>query len=104
MLTQRRAGQPVVGPVVAGQAPPPPPTTWESPYGGKTGEATGIISVLEMVQEDIDKDIAKADASEAEAISVYGKLKSSLTTEMQEIALLISTLETSKADKESSIE
>ena len=34
-------------------------------YGGRTQEATGIIAILGMIKEDIEKDIAKADADEA---------------------------------------
>merc|ERR1719218_320473 len=40
----------------AGEAPPPPPKTWEDPnYGGKTMESNGIIEILKMVKEDIDR-------------------------------------------------
>jgi chromosome segregation ATPase len=42
MLVQRRKMEPVV----AGEAPPPPPATWDSPYGGKTGESSGIVAML----------------------------------------------------------
>lgn len=98
------AQQPVVGPIVAGEAPPPPPTTWEAPYGGKTGEATGILSVLQMVKEDIEKDIAKATADEGAAIEEYGELKSDLEKEMEDLALEIGTLKSTKADKQGEIQ
>lgn len=63
------ARQPVQG-MAAGAAPPPPPPTWEGGYGGKTGEAHGIIAILEMIREDILKDRRDAatdeESSEAE--------------------------------------
>merc|ERR1719499_1591507 len=49
MLTQKAVKQPFV--TEAGKAPPPPPTTWESPYQGKTDESTGIIAILGMIKE-----------------------------------------------------
>jgi len=48
----------------AGAAPPPPPPTWEGGYGGKTGESQGIVSIMEMVHEDIVKDRQDAKADE----------------------------------------
>merc|ERR1719182_331475 len=53
--------------VVAGEAPPPPPATWEGDYGGATGESQGIVSVLDMIHEDILKDRSKAKAEEDDA-------------------------------------
>merc|ERR1719160_1659230 len=54
----------------AGEAPPPPPPTWQEPYGGSPGEANGIQSILEMIIDDIQKDIRVAteeeDAQQAE--------------------------------------
>merc|ERR1719486_422500 len=60
----------------AGEAPPPPPKTWEDPnYGGKTMESNGIIEILKMVKEDIDRDISKADGAEEKAKNLYEKTK-----------------------------
>merc|ERR1719265_583170 len=72
--TRSRATQPEV---VAGEAPPPPPTTWSEPYGGNKGETTGIISLLEMVKSDVEKDIKTATAEEAKAKSEYAAFKTS---------------------------
>jgi len=73
MLVQKHAKQPAV--TVAGEAPPPPPPTWEAPYGGKTGENTGIIANLEMVKEDIEKDIHESKDAEAKAVAEYEAFK-----------------------------
>merc|ERR1719161_3217261 len=40
-----------------GAAPPPPPQTWQEPYGGAKGANNGIMSILEMVKADVEKDI-----------------------------------------------
>merc|ERR1719172_141833 len=47
-----------------GQAPPPPPSTWNQPYGGKTQESGGISSVMQMLADDIQKDMDKATGEE----------------------------------------
>merc|ERR1719188_2227955 len=69
MLLQRRSAEPV--PVEAGKAPPPPPSTWDSPYGGRTSDSTGILAILSMIKEDILRDIANADAAEQKAKEAY---------------------------------
>jgi len=98
MLVQKK--QPAVA---AGKAPPPPPTTWEAPYGGQTEESTGIVAILEMIVEDIQKDIADADKEEAEAIALYDKTVKALTTEKQGLQKQISEWEGIKADKAESV-
>merc|ERR1719163_750937 len=58
--------------VVAGEAPPPPPTTFGGePYGGNKGATNGIISILEMVKTDVEKDIKTATAEEDKAKADY---------------------------------
>jgi len=76
--------------VPAGEAPPPPPTTFEDPYGGKTGESTGIIAILTMIAEDIQKDITKAKAEEDAGQSAYNTLHA--TFQAEESALLSSII------------
>jgi len=70
----QKGKQPVEG-MAAGDAPPPPPTTWEAPYGGKTGEATGIIAIMEMVAEDIQKDKTTAHEEEKAAEAEFQDFK-----------------------------
>jgi len=76
-----------------GEAPPPPPPTWEGGYGGKTGEATGIIAIMEMVHQDILKDRASGKAEEDKSKQEYDDFK--LTSEEQ-----IKTLESDENEKE----
>merc|ERR1719421_189973 len=67
----RRVKQPFVE---AGEAPTPPPSTWNADYGGAKGESTGIIAIMTLIKEDIEKDIAKADKQEEDSVASYEKL------------------------------
>jgi chromosome segregation ATPase len=82
--------------VVAGEAPPPPPTTWADPYGGNKGSTNGIISLLEMVKTDVEKDIKTATAEEAKAKSEYDTFKT-------DTEALIKSLESEKASLEGEV-
>merc|ERR1719313_3295006 len=88
-----RAKQPEV---VAGEAPPPPPSTFGEPYGGNKGATSGIISLLEMVKTDVEKDIKTATAEEDKAKSEYETFKSETET-------LIKSLESEKASLEGEV-
>merc|ERR1719440_2347218 len=83
MFVQKKK-QPVTG-MAAGEAPPPPPATWEGGYGGKTGEATGIIAIMEMVHEDIVKDRKDAQADEDKSEEEYQAFKEDSENHMKEL-------------------
>jgi hypothetical protein len=93
----QKSAEPIV--VEAGKAPPPPPTTWEDPYGGKTPENTGIIAILSMIKEDIDRDAAKAEAANEESKASYLKLKGDLEAEKTTREKDISDMTKTKAGK-----
>jgi len=82
--------------VVAGEAPPPPPSTFGEPYGGNKGATNGVISLLEMVKADVEKDIKTATAEESKAKSDYDTFKS-------ETEALIKSLGSEKADLEGKV-
>lgn len=69
-LLSKDSRQPVV--VEAGRAPPPPPPTWEGGYVGSR-ESEGIMSLLSLLKDDIQKDITAAEKAETEAIAEYDK-------------------------------
>jgi hypothetical protein len=92
----RRVKQPFVE---AGEAPTPPPSTgWSEGegYGGAKGESTGIISIMTLIKQDIEKDIAKAKKEEEEAVASYEKL-------VEDIDASIGAKELTKADLEGTI-
>merc|ERR1719343_1319051 len=90
-------------PSAAGEAPPPPPSTWEAPYGGKTGEATSIIAILDMIISDITKDLAAAKAAEDKAQADYDLFKKESEGAIEEMKGDISDLSGNKGDKEESV-
>jgi len=97
MLAQTKAKQP------AGEAPPPPPATWDAPYGGKTDESTSIIAILEMISNDIDKDLEKAKAAEDKGQADFDTFKSESEASIQSLGDDISQLTGTQGDKESSV-
>jgi len=100
MFTQKR-----MDPVVAGEAPPPPPKTWEDPsYGGKTEEATGIVAILEMIHEDIQKDRTKAEEEEKKDQQAFNDFKTNTEEQIRSLNEANSVLEGEKGDKLDEIE
>lgn len=83
------------------QAPLPPPATWEGDYKGKTGENAGIIGILKLCQEDMDKDRASAKASEDEAQTAYDKIKEAFEAQEAVLNTAIGDLSGQIGDKES---
>merc|ERR1712204_129426 len=69
MLVQRQPE--VAEELKAGEAPPPPPSTWDKPYGGKTQVSMGVVAALEVIEEDVQKDIKTATDSEKKAKDKY---------------------------------
>jgi len=104
-LTQQKKGskQPVEG-MAAGEAPPPPPSTWETPYGGAQEENTGIVTILQMIQQDIEKDRTAATASETAAATAYGTFKTEGEQQITALEADISTLEGQISEKEMSVQ
>merc|ERR1719440_179241 len=105
MFVQKKK-QPVTG-MAAGEAPPPPPATWEGGYGGKPGESTGIIAIMEMVHEDIVKDRADAKADEDKSQAEFDKfMKDSqdkidaMTEQKEATEKRLGEAETEKSDTE----
>merc|ERR1719238_1152174 len=92
--------QPITNFGKAGEAPPPPPKTWDAPYGGATGESSGIIGTLMLIHEDINKDIAKATATAEKAIAEYDEFKSDSEKHILELNTQISNMEGEVAEKE----
>jgi len=90
-------------PVVAGEAPPPPPSTWEGGYGGKTEEATGIVAILEMIHEDIEKDRAKAKSEENEDQKAFDEFKKNTEEQVKALEKANSQLEGEKGGAEDDV-
>merc|ERR1711920_1025258 len=51
------------------------PSTWDTPYAGKQDEQAGIVAILGMIKEDIEKDKTAAKAEENAAAKAYSTFK-----------------------------
>merc|ERR1719463_112146 len=96
----KRVSQPEV---VAGEAPPPPPTTFSEPYGGNKGANNGIISLLEMVKADVEKDIKTATAAEEKAKTEYDTFKTDTEALIKSLEGEKTSLEGEVGDAETAI-
>merc|ERR1719291_420089 len=85
--------------VAAGEAPVEPPKTWEGDYGGKTNQSTSIIAILEMIEQDIQKDRDHAKAAEDKADAAYQEFKTESETQMGELTETIKGLQSDREDK-----
>jgi len=92
-----------VGAVEAGKAPPPPPTTWEAPYSGKQEETQGITAILEMIKEDIEKDIAKALETEEQAAAAYKEFVADSEEQISTLNASIAEMTATKGEKEGDV-
>merc|ERR1719378_1053761 len=90
--------------IVAGEAPPPPPTTWSEPYGGSPGESNGIQAILEMIADDIEKDIATATKEEEEAQAEFEAYKADTEEAISDLESEISSHEGEIGDKQADVE
>merc|ERR1719235_836145 len=81
--------------VAAGEAPTPPPAGFDD-YSGGSRQSTGVIAMLTLIKEDIEKDIAKAKKQEEEAQAAYDKL-------VADIEAAIAAKEQTKSDLEGEI-
>merc|ERR1719174_45155 len=54
--------------------PDTPPETFEGDYEGRKSEGGGIIAILSMIKEDIEKEMKVASEEEAEALKDYQEL------------------------------
>merc|ERR1719336_2658125 len=101
MLVQRQPE--VAAELKAGEAPPPPPSTWDEPYGGKTQVSMGVVAALEVIEDDVQKDIATAKAAEKKAKTKYDAFKKETDKIVKELSDAVSDLLEAQGDKEDDI-
>jgi DNA repair exonuclease SbcCD ATPase subunit len=81
-----------------------PPETFEGTYGGRGSENSGIVGILSMIKEDLQKDIAKAHEEEAESVAEYRKLVAESKENVAALNKKINAMKTQIADTELEIE
>lgn len=82
-----------------GEAPPPPPATW-GPYQKKGAETSNVISMIDLLIRDLDKEMTEAGKQEEMAQKAYEELMSDSAAKRAKDLKLIRTKESSKADTE----
>eukprot|EP00397_Hematodinium_sp_SG-2012_P021299 GEMP01021995.1.p1 GENE.GEMP01021995.1~~GEMP01021995.1.p1 ORF type:complete len:685 (+),score=234.48 GEMP01021995.1:181-2235(+) len=90
--------------VVAGEAPPPPPTTWDEEYGGAKGEHTGVVAIMELIKEDVKKDIKVAQEEEDKAESEHQAFVKDSNAEISSLESQIAEHSIARADAKSTIQ
>jgi chromosome segregation ATPase len=75
------------------------PETWSNggSYGGRKSESTGVFAILEMIKEDIEKEVGEAKKSEAEATKEYEEMRAAGRDTVTTLTDLINSLSKEKA-------
>merc|ERR1719262_1841383 len=82
-----------------GVAPPPPPETFGA-YTKKTQESTGVITMIDMLAQDLDKEMQEATVSENDAQKDYEKLMEDAKAKRAADSKSIAEKESSKSELE----
>jgi len=72
-------------------------------YGGRSSENTGIVAILGMIKEDLEKEIAKSQEDEAASLAAYQKLYDESADTMQALTDKKTTLQSDVADTQTEI-
>jgi predicted RNase H-like nuclease (RuvC/YqgF family) len=83
-------------------APPPPPETFGA-YAKKGEESTGVITMLDMMVADLDKEITEIETEEKENQAEYEQFMKDSAEKRATDAKSIADKESSKADAEASL-
>merc|ERR1719343_786741 len=84
-------------------APPPPPETWGA-YQNKGEEHTGVITMLDMLVADLDKEIQEMTVDEKDAQAEYEELMEDSAAKRAADAKSIADKEGAKADLEAEVQ
>merc|ERR1719473_12739 len=73
------------------------PDTFGGDYGGRKSESTGIIAILSMLKEDLEKEIKTAREEEAQSQAEYEEQRATLTETLNKLLETRTALEDEKA-------
>jgi len=83
-------------------APPPPPETFGA-YAKKGGESNGVITMMDMLVADLDKEINEVETEEKENQAEYEQFMKDSAAKRSQDAKSIADKESAKADAEASL-
>merc|ERR1712217_901699 len=86
----------------SGVAPPPPPETFGA-YTKKGEESTGVITMMDMMVADLDKEITEIETEEKENQAEYEQFMKDSAEKRANDAKSIEDKESAKADLESTL-
>merc|ERR1719316_2375507 len=84
-------------------APPPPPATWDA-YTKKGEEHTGVVSMMDMLTADLDKEIQEMTVDEKDAQAEYEKFMEDAAAKRASDSATIAEKEGIKADTEAELQ
>merc|ERR1719276_13802 len=84
-------------------APPPPPETWDA-YTKKGEEHTGVVEMINMLRNDLDKEIQETQVNEKEAQSEYETFMEDSAAQRAADTKSIAMKEAAKADLNADVE
>jgi hypothetical protein len=74
------------------------PAALDGNYGGRKSESTGVLAILEMIKEDVQKEMGEAKKAEADATKEFGELRSANTQTEEALNQKKISLSQQKAD------
>jgi len=84
-------------------APAPPPATWDA-YAKKSGESTGVISMIDLLIKDLEKELTEATTEEKDSQADYGQLMKDAADKRTTDSKSLSEKQGAKADTEAAHE
>merc|ERR1719188_578964 len=84
-------------------APPPPPETWDA-YAKKGEEHTGVVEMINMLRDDLSKEIAETETEEKENQAEYETFMADSAAKRADDTKSIAMKESAKADLGADVE
>ena len=83
-------------------APPPPPATWDA-YSKKTEESSGVISMIDLLIKDLDKEMTEAKTEEKDGQADYETMMKESAEKRVTDSKSLSDKQGAKADTEKAL-
>jgi len=84
-------------------APAPPPETWDA-YSKKSQESTGVLTMLDLLVKDLDKEMTEAETEEKDSQAEYEQMMSDSAEKRTVDSKSLADKEAAKADLEAKLE
>merc|ERR1719343_1119153 len=81
----------------------PPPETWDA-YAKKSEESTGVIQMIDLLVQDLDKELTEAETDEKNAQEEYDRTMADAKGDRVDLSKTLKDRSATKADLESDIE